>query len=42
MYLAMWRDATRIDGRNSRLARFFRRLANQVKLELQTCHSAAA
>ena len=42
MYLSMWMEARRVDGPSSRLARFFRRLANQVALERKIYKSAAA
>jgi hypothetical protein len=35
MYIGMWKDARRVDGPNSRLARLFRRLANLVRIEMQ-------
>ena len=41
MYLGMSRDARRLDGTNSRLARFFRKLARQVAFELKVYKSAA-
>jgi hypothetical protein len=42
MYVSMWREARRVDGVNSRLARFFRRLADQVQFELKVYKSSSA
>jgi hypothetical protein len=42
IYIGLWKEASTVDGPNSRLARFFRRLAHQVKFELKVYRSATA
>jgi hypothetical protein len=42
IYIGLSREASMVEGPNSRLARLFRRLAHQVKFELKVYRSATA
>jgi hypothetical protein len=41
MYIGLSRDASKVDGPKSRLARFFRQLAIQVKSEMRIQRTAS-